>query len=280
MEAIMSNNAQRQDSTNVAFMPPPASALRILATDDETSFAHESATETNVSTSIARDAHLEALYRACIAHETASYYEHALRNTLNAIGQSTFMLRRHLAREVVPSRDPRVASALAAIETKVRESVDVFGGAPDPCLDDGSNEPFDIHDALDAVLRRVNIPGTTVLEVVPIRLRGRRAALELACACLLENAAESIASTGEGRVVVRVRRFRRGAAVEVHDDGPGLLAAESDAFAHFFTTKAGHLGLGLPIARLLARHVGGAVSLAPSDLGGICARLELFEEPA
>ncbi len=78
-----------------------------------------------------------------------------------------------------------------------------------------------------------------------------------------------------------------GAHVEVHvvDQGPGMTAeARARAFDRFWTTpsrgpRLGGSGLGLPIARRLARIDGGDLELAEAPAGGIDAVLTLQAAP-
>jgi signal transduction histidine kinase len=217
--------------------------------------------------------HLETLYRASIALETAAHYEHALRNTLNGVGQWAFVLKQCLRKRRVLGP---AGGAFAEIEARLRKAAEGLATIP---IERAPEEMFDVGDAVTLLLDWVYVPGGKSLDVVPLQLVAQRAELELAVFCLIENAAEAVSSKGGGRVHVRIRRFRRDAAIEVHDDGPGLGALTVDTlFARFFTNKPNHLGLGLPIARLLARRLGGNVVVVPSDLGGVCARITLFDD--
>ena len=83
---------------------------------------------------------------------------------------------------------------------------------------------------------------------------------------------------------VHVRVGRRGAAAEVivDDDGPGIPAASREDVFKAFTRlessrnpKTGGIGLGLTIARDIARGHGGDVTLEDSPMGGLRARLKL-----
>jgi two-component system sensor histidine kinase MprB len=71
-----------------------------------------------------------------------------------------------------------------------------------------------------------------------------------------------------------------GAAVEVRDEGPGLADEELEhVFERFHRGRAGAgvtgSGLGLPIARALARRWRGDVTIANADSGGAVARAAL-----
>ncbi|QDF05363.1 sensor histidine kinase [Myxococcus xanthus] len=95
---------------------------------------------------------------------------------------------------------------------------------------------------------------------------------------LLHNAIE--ASPAGGRVTVEVRALPVGEArVSVRDAGPGLA---SELVARVFdagvTTKAKGSGLGLTVARALARQHGGDVTLANAVGGGCEAALTLPRE--
>jgi signal transduction histidine kinase len=95
---------------------------------------------------------------------------------------------------------------------------------------------------------------------------------------LLHNALE--ASPPGSRVTVTVESTSSGdARVSVRDEGPGL-APEVDgrAFEAGFTTKARGSGLGLTVARALARQHGGEVTLENGERGGCVAAVLLPRE--
>jgi signal transduction histidine kinase len=102
---------------------------------------------------------------------------------------------------------------------------------------------------------------------------------------LVQNAIEAIPLGRGGQVVVRAERDGGRVRLLVEDDGEGLDAEGARrAFEPFFTTRgtAGGRGLGLAVARGLARALGGEVTLAPREGGGTRAALELdaAEPPA
>jgi signal transduction histidine kinase len=100
-----------------------------------------------------------------------------------------------------------------------------------------------------------------------------RADLDRALDALIENAV----SYGDGEIEVR---YRPG-VVEVLDRGPGLSDADLAAvFERFHRGAAGRAGptgtgLGLPIARELARRWGGEVTLANREGGGARATVTI-----
>jgi signal transduction histidine kinase len=95
---------------------------------------------------------------------------------------------------------------------------------------------------------------------------------------LLHNAVE--ASPPGGRVTVEVVSTASGnARVSVRDGGSGLLPeVASRAFEAGVTTKAKGSGLGLTVARALARQHGGEVTLESGPGGGCVAALVLPRE--
>ncbi len=93
---------------------------------------------------------------------------------------------------------------------------------------------------------------------------------------LVQNAIDVTAKGGAVDVVVGPEG--RGARVSVMDRGPGVADLER-AFEPGVTSKAAGNGLGLTIARLLARQHGGDVRLSRRDGGGIVAELTLPGAP-
>jgi len=152
--------------------------------------------------------------------------------------------------------------------------------------------------ALDSAAVRLE---TTTIDVVPLiahvieARRGRAAARDVAVTTdgdpsalatvdpgrlaqvvgnLLDNAMEH---AGAGRVTVEVVAGEAGGPViiRVTDDGPGLdEVASKRAFDRMWrgdpARSGGGQGLGLPIARGLARAMGGDVSVAHAPTGGAC----------
>ncbi|MFO0598025.1 MAG: HAMP domain-containing sensor histidine kinase [Myxococcaceae bacterium] len=82
-----------------------------------------------------------------------------------------------------------------------------------------------------------------------------------------------------GAIDLIVRSEPGGAAVLVQDRGPGVTDPQK-AFEPGVTTKDKGSGLGLTVARQLARQHGGELSLLPRDGGGTIAELKLLSTPA
>jgi signal transduction histidine kinase len=108
----------------------------------------------------------------------------------------------------------------------------------------------------------------------PVEVAGDANALEQLFLNLLLNAAE--ASPAEGRVRLSVATDPSGTMVEVHDEGPGIPAKERERiFEPLVTSKVEGTGLGLPIARRIARAHGSDIEVqsAPGEGATFSVRL-------
>jgi two-component system osmolarity sensor histidine kinase EnvZ len=114
-----------------------------------------------------------------------------------------------------------------------------------------------------------------------LSVSARPHALKRCLANLIDNAA----AHGD-RVLVTARRNEYGVEIAVEDDGPGISPdLYEDAFRPFSrldetrTRNSKGVGLGLAIARDVARNHGGDVELGVSALGGLRACLRLPAAP-
>ncbi len=127
---------------------------------------------------------------------------------------------------------------------------------------------------------------TSGLEVVvsapPVRVSGDGHHLARALRNLVDNAHRHAAS----RVELRLSSNDGAATVEVRDDGPGIPPDEGERIFERFvrldqsrTRHSGGSGLGLPIARQIARAHGGELGCRPVPVGS-CFRLTLPLRPS
>lgn len=97
---------------------------------------------------------------------------------------------------------------------------------------------------------------------------GDRIRLEQVLINLVGNALDAVAQDPSPRVTISASGDAAAVRVVVADDGPGVDPGIADTlFTPFATAKPGGLGLGLAIARDIARAFGGDLTHAPRDRG-------------
>src|SRR5204863_6413906 len=103
--------------------------------------------------------------------------------------------------------------------------------------------------------------------------------LELAVACLLANAYDAVAITGGP---IRVRCESDGphmVRINIEQDGAPLgTKVRARVFEPFFSTKPGHLGVGLNVARRIAGRWGGTLEFS-AESRGVVSTLSLPVSP-
>jgi len=102
----------------------------------------------------------------------------------------------------------------------------------------------------------------TVHQREPLRVHGDGLFLRIILENLLRNALDALQAPGK-HVDVQLRSEGSDAIIQVSDDGPGIAReTASTLFEPLLSHKAHGLGLGLAVARALARSMGGDLSLA------------------
>lgn len=115
--------------------------------------------------------------------------------------------------------------------------------------------------------------GETGLSVTADRVR-----LEQILINLIQNALDALADRAGGIIAITAARADDRIVIDVADNGPGIDPALADQlFMPFVTGREEGLGLGLAIARNIARDFGGELSLIPATLGGAAFRIALKE---
>ena len=101
--------------------------------------------------------------------------------------------------------------------------------------------------------------------------------LERAFENLVRNALE--AAGEHGHVWIDGHHDQRGHLVRVLDDGPGMSPEALAGHRPFYTTKAGGLGLGLPLAMKVVGLHGGELRLVPGPRSGLVVTVSLPGQP-
>jgi len=97
----------------------------------------------------------------------------------------------------------------------------------------------------------------------PLEVEAELEMLALALRCLLENAGEAV---GSGSVSIAAEREANQCVLTVTDWGPGF-SDKVRCLERFETTKPGHLGLGLGMARRIAVRLGGDWAIGDPEVG-------------
>ena len=145
----------------------------------------------------------------------------------------------------------------------------------------GATRDIDLDDLLAAEASRYP-NSVTPLIPAPVRIKGNDALITRAVRNLLDNAVAHAAS----RSTSRLETNGEYAVIHVDDDGPGVPSDKRDDIFERFTRldeardrKSGGAGLGLAIARGVARAHHGDLTCATSPLGGARFTLTLPREP-
>ncbi|MDU7524702.1 MAG: HAMP domain-containing sensor histidine kinase [Roseomonas mucosa] len=185
-------------------------------------------------------------------------------------------MRLALAMLPVPPDDPGFEQDIADLTQDVEEMERMVAGylAFARGEVEGKPGPVDLVELAQNVAARARRDGAAVALHAPetLVLPARGDALRRCLANLTDNARKHA-----GRITLTVERVDElWAQVIVDDDGPGIPPEQrEEAFKPFATLSGSSTGLGLAIARDIARAHGGDVILEDSLLGGLRARIRL-----
>ena len=186
----------------------------------------------------------------------------------------TPLTRLRLALAVLP-RHPDLADDVADMTADVAEMERMVSGYLAFARGEGSEQatPVDLTALLEDVASAARRAGATVALDSPagLMLNLRPDAARRAVTNLVDNARRHARE-----VRLSVQPQGRAVQVLVDDDGPGINADRRESvFRPFESGAAGGTGLGLTIARDIARAHGGDIVLEDSPLGGLRARMRL-----
>jgi signal transduction histidine kinase len=119
-------------------------------------------------------------------------------------------------------------------------------------------------DALALAADRADVALTFAPPIAPLRVAAEEDAVAQALQPLLENAIRH----ADSAVAVTIVRDNGHVDVSVHDDGAGLGDGDADELFEPGRSSLGSAGLGLPLARRVARACGGDVTADPAADGG------------
>ena len=182
--------------------------------------------------------------------------------------------------EMIPAREETDEVLRESIELTERAAGIVSDLRGFSHVDDLGRVEVDLNEEIDRVLERVEVPSGVRLEkdygtLPPVPVAGGH--LTVALLHVLENARDAVASDG-GKVRVCTALEDDLAVVVVSDSGPGIPPeVMRKLFDPFFTTKeiGKGVGLGLTVARDIARAHGGDLTVECPPDGGTLARLSL-----
>ncbi len=156
----------------------------------------------------------------------------------------------------------------------------------------GSGEPEQQVVALDRLLAAISDDASALAETdgvvvraewpseLPVRVRADPSYVRAILENLLDNSLHSLRSGQGGTVTMKLTTEAGRACIRVVDDGPPLAASvRATLFDPLRTTKSNGLGLGLPIARALARAMHGELSLDTTAQKAFCLELPLAGDP-
>lgn len=229
---------------------------------------------------IAAQARLAEGRRLALLGQASRTISHELQTPLTALDMHRQLARRKLralegaaAADVAAHLDAMAAETdrIRKVTADVRRLIRPEAGAP---------EEIDLVAFLVELASTLSLPGAQSLGMPNADARpfvlADRAQLNSALRNLALNAAQSQEEAGVTepiRVEIR-KRGRRYAVVEILDRGAGIARATlRSAFDPYFSTKPEGSGLGLPLARSLARAWGGELVLRPRPEGGCAAGL-------
>lgn len=232
---------------------------------------------------------LQARLGNYIAEEAISSVRHSVVNDLTALAALCYRLKiEHIIR-IEDHGAARAAHDLldniqAYVGTASRRLAMTF--IPEP---ETRPPTIDVRATLAALAARMPAPKGVQVQLPaeePLLMQTDEPELELAVACLIANAYDAVAATGG---VVRLRCSRspgnqgrddETVRIEVEHDGPALTTTvRQRVFDPFFSTKPGHLGIGLNIARRIAGRWGGMLDMSAAGPQGVVATLSLPVAP-
>jgi signal transduction histidine kinase len=205
----------------------------------------------------------EAMARA---GELTAGIVHEVRNGLGTILGYARLLERDPASPEAAEAGPRIREECDTLETVVRRFMEFVKS------ETVNRASFELGRMLSRVVAREmrgrqGVRTTFVGISDGVAVVGDEELLERAFENIVRNAADAAGSGGH--VSVEVGREPGAVVVTIADDGPGMPRERLQEIRPFFSSKAGGLGLGLPIAIKIVKLHGGELALGAREPHGL-----------
>lgn len=211
-----------------------------------------------------------------LAEELAATLRHRQNNHIAAVRNSAFYIRQKVTRATtLSSDDPRVGAFFELID---RELVSASNALPAQArartVQAGKLQASMVGSLLWPLVGDARCE-LRILVDEPVQVPDELG-LAVALRCLMANAVEALEPAG-GVVTLSSQRTAGGGFLEVRNDGNGFEPEVLErAREPFFSTREGHLGVGLNVAARAIALNGGRLELQ-QEPGGAVARLLLAE---
>lgn len=184
---------------------------------------------------------------------------------LHEVGAPIGLVKLTASREIPNYEVSRTRMHLENLE-RIFEAIEQLKGAtaaPKP-------ERFDLAELIAAIANELDegLTSTSLLGPKPFLITSDPVLLRLVIVNGLRNAAEAASDIEADPVVVAWGQTDIDYWVSILDKGPGIVGPSEAAFGIGKTTKKGHSGFGLAVARQAIETLGGTVTLEPAAQGG------------
>ena len=192
-------------------------------------------------------------------------FAHELANPLNAIAITTELAQRMLSR----GQNARAAEALDKVNADCERCARLLRDAQDYfSLEVGPHDVVELTAMLEEISQPLRDSGEVVIRATgACRLDGDARALRRLFREVLRNAFDH----GAHRVAIELQREPRTVSACIGDDGPGIdPALRARVFEAFFSTqRLQHSGIGLTLARSIARMHRGEIEIENAEQGAM-----------
>jgi len=212
---------------------------------------------------------LRTVEMIALLEEATTPLRHDVRNRIASIRNMSYFVRRKLAAEIVPERDPRVPEFLTKVEGEVQRTDDLIEAWGTSLHGLRSSEVLPVRAAdcvrlaMDCARLSPQLGVEFMAPSEPLEVEADLEMLAFALRCLLENSGEA---QGSGSIGIAIEREADSCIFTVTDRGPGF-DNPARCFERFESSKPGHVGLGLCMARRIASRFGGDLTIGTPELG-------------